>query len=274
MASYTPLEFLVGDRAPDDARRLRLEGYVLEPSGPAAGIIIFSPGFTEPAGHCRGLLDPLADGFRVVAYSNRGHGSSEGVLSPAAAVRDLETVIGHPAVGGRPVLLGHSFGGYATGCASSRAAGCYWIAPFLSPSFAGPFQRAGLWLLQHMGLLVGLADRLVDRSGICRSYGILADRPLAAARGLAAVRPPQVGVPHAYVVPGRDEVLPPGPVARELAVRYPAAEDHSAVARELGHCLNRGFRDFRPFCRPEPGKDTAAIAERIARFSTKCLKSP
>lgn len=271
MATYASMEFRVGERAPDDARKLRLEGFALEPSGPAQGTVLFSPGFTEPAGHCRGLLDPLADGFRVVAYSNRGHGRSEGVLAPDAAVRDLTTILAE--VGGRPVLLGHSFGCYVTGRVSAASSGCYWITPYLGPSFLGLAQRIGLWLLGHGGPLVRLADDAIDRSGALRALGIPMTRVLASAAGLAQARPVPIGVPLAYLIPGRDEVVPPETSRRQLAEHYPAAEDHSHLAPELNHCLNLGFRDFRPFCKSEPGKDTQSIADAIARFSTKALKS-
>jgi pimeloyl-ACP methyl ester carboxylesterase len=274
MARPERLTFTVGERAPDDARRLSLDGYVLEPRGRSPGTIVFSPGFTEPAEHCTHLLEPLGDGFRVVAYSNRGHGRSQGVLEPRAAVHDLDAVLDEPVVGSRPVLLGHSFWCYVTGSLSSRAAGCYWLAPYLGPSFAGPLQRAGLWLLQHAGGLVGMADRLIDRTGIIRAFGILLDHPLTAARGLAEVTPVPVAVPLAYSVPGRDEVLSAPDTVRALAEQYPAAEDHSAPVKNLNHCFNLGYRDFTALCRPEQGKQSAALTGAIAGFSSKALKRP
>ncbi len=55
----------------------------------------------------------LRDGFRVIAYDQRGHGDSAGVVGPMTigrAVRDLENVAS--ALGETPyALLGHSWGG-------------------------------------------------------------------------------------------------------------------------------------------------------------------
>jgi hypothetical protein len=89
---------------------------------------------------------------------------------------------------------------------------------------------------------------------------------------LADVRPAPVSVLLAYIVPGRDEVIPPARSRALVKERYPGAEDHSELARTLNHCLNCNYRDFRPLCKPENGKDTNAIIESIARFSSERFK--
>lgn len=77
--------------------------------------IVLSHGWTCCIEFWRPQINALAGEFRVIAYDQRGHGSSElgrAKLSPAVLADDLSAVLGATlAPGERAVLVGHSMGG-------------------------------------------------------------------------------------------------------------------------------------------------------------------
>lgn len=142
---------------------ISLDRQVFEPTHPA-GTIIFAPGFG--AGNLDfydEFLTGVADrGFRVVTFSYRGAGSSQGSFNSAASVNDLETIVRQVKGEDKVALMAHSLGAAYTVKAAQEipnsVSSVYLFNPCLSPSFLpiiAPLPtptpvRPGLWVLYFL----------------------------------------------------------------------------------------------------------------------------
>jgi pimeloyl-ACP methyl ester carboxylesterase len=119
---------------PTGARALRLAtargvfaAHEALPAGDPQGTAVLVPGYTGSKEDFIALLEPLRRaGFRVVAYDQRGQYQTSGPKhdeSPYALDElALDLLAVTEAVGGRPHLLGHSFGGFVAREAVLRSA--------------------------------------------------------------------------------------------------------------------------------------------------------
>jgi pimeloyl-ACP methyl ester carboxylesterase len=101
-------------RGPVPTARGEFAAWVLDPDDPPMGTALLVPGFTGSKEDFVAVLGPLAaDGWRVVAYDQRGQHETPGTSAPytlASFAADAAALIRATAIG--PVhLLGHSFGG-------------------------------------------------------------------------------------------------------------------------------------------------------------------
>ncbi|MFZ2987448.1 alpha/beta hydrolase [Ideonella sp.] len=148
---------------------LSLQLRTWDAAGPPRGQVLIVHGLGEHAGRYAALASALAnEGWRVSAYDQRGHGSSQGPRGVIAAddslLSDLALVIDQvrSAGGGPLVLLGHSLGGLEVG---------RFVAEILQPRpapwsrfveglvMSSPALDAGMSLVQRA--LVSVASTLV-----------------------------------------------------------------------------------------------------------------
>lgn len=93
-----------------------LEGLRVETKG-AGRPLVFSHGFASSSATWVAVAEALAEDFLVIVWDMRGHGESPalaGDYSRDDALADLRSIVGLALTkgDGRPVLVGHSFGGY------------------------------------------------------------------------------------------------------------------------------------------------------------------
>jgi len=107
-----------------DGTRLHVEEYG-RPGGPA---VVLSHGWTCSTLFWAPVVRALADGHRVIAYDQRGHGRSDrpvtrGGYGSGLLADDLQAVVEATVPAGRrAVLVGHSMGGMTIMAAAGRAA--------------------------------------------------------------------------------------------------------------------------------------------------------
>ncbi len=220
-----------------------LQGRVWNPPAgtEVVGRIVVVHGFSEHAGRYDGLAGVLsAAGYRIVAYDQRGHGSSSGrrgvmhdfgeFVDDLIAVHDWTlTEVEAP---GAPILFGHSFGGLVSLRAlQTRAAP--WQAAILSAPWLATALEVPLWKRLATPVLARVAPRLTLANEIrperltrdpafARAY---LDDPLvhhrvsaglvskvAEAQRMALVEQLPEGLPLLVLLPGDDRVTDVGPV--------------------------------------------------------------
>ena len=156
--------------------------YVL--AGPAAGLsakgsVLVIHGYAEHGGRYLELIEALVvRGYLVAALDLRGHGLSEGFRGHCDAFDDylldvdvlLEELARDPAWSGsgKPVLLGHSFGGliafHSALANPGRARGIFLSSPFFGIKLAVPVvKRAAARLLSRIVPTFGLPSGLSGR---------------------------------------------------------------------------------------------------------------
>jgi alpha-beta hydrolase superfamily lysophospholipase len=161
-----------------------LHYFVQGPSseGEAKGAVLIVHGYAEHGARYHEVADALAArGYRVAAVDLRGHGLSEGARGHTERfgdyLRDIddlfETLAKDPAWSslGKPVLLGHSFGGlisFLYGLANpGRCRGTFLSSPFFGIKLAVPAVKRGAAqilsrLVPTFGLPSGLSGRDVS----------------------------------------------------------------------------------------------------------------
>lgn len=168
-----------------------LHYFVQAPTGEAKGAVLVVHGYAEHGGRYHEVADALAErGYRVAVLDLRGHGLSEGARGHTERfgdyLRDLDDLLEELAKDdawkalGKPVLLGHSFGGLISfhyGLANpGRARGTFLSSPFFGIKLAVPAVKRGAArvlsrLIPTFGLPSGLSGRDVSHDpAIIKSY--------------------------------------------------------------------------------------------------------
>ncbi len=202
-------------------------------TGPA---VIFSHGIGDTHTVWRHQVGPIAEaGHESVAYDLRGHGASprpddESAYSREIAVADLSALVdlAARAIGPRPVLVGHSLGGYLSLMLAitqpGRVRGLVLVAA--GPGFRDPEARAK-WN--------GSMDRLVARLGLPGPVARLAHMH----DDLVISRLAEVDVPVLLLVGGEDVRFLPG--VQVLAAKIPGAR--LEVLEGAGHAVHEDRAD-------------------------------
>ncbi|MBI4451281.1 alpha/beta fold hydrolase [Candidatus Woesearchaeota archaeon] len=274
----------VGKQGVNDSDKIRLDSFIWESSKPTKGTIVISSGIATSWRAYEEFAESLfhvAEHYRVVAFSMRGHGDSNGCFSPALAPVDLEGVVAEqkPPIG----IFGHSVGAtFAAQTASknSLVAGLYLACPFLGPTGITFGRRLALTAMRAVSLVPGpafVADALLHYTGASQWFSWYSRRPLRDLGSLATVQPSKASCATAYAVSDADESLGANHLDHYEALRdklnelYPQASEHSAHIAGLNHCLNPVPRDYYPFCKTEGNKKRKHIIESVAGFFQQAL---
>lgn len=277
MVNRTKHAFYVGERSPDDKRKIRLSGYILEPKHPK-GTVYFLQGFS---GRYEAYTDPflssIAEEFRVITYNHRGHNGSGGRFDAKRGIADWEEIIENnkePAF-----LLAHSCGaGLALGIDSGKVKKAYLLEPVLSSRMLPLWMHLGVNILKYAYVLPGLLselDRYLEVYDVPQKVDLPVQNLAQNLVGIACLEPKKYSKPLAFTISDKDPALDTvSKRHRRVALverfmnMYPQANNKSNLVDGLNHCLN--LEENVPFLRKEDGKDSERIIEDIIDFYMKC----
>lgn len=272
MVNQTKHVFYVGERAPDDSRKIALEGFIVSPGRFSKGDILFLQGFSGKYEDYMHLLLPLGEEHRVITYNYRGHSSNKQRFNDKAVLSDIEQVLDTIPREGN--ILAHSYGAnLAARLASDKADRIYCIAPLFNPKmFAGKF-RFGINAAKLAGYVPGIlkvSDLFLDKTGLSGRLGFNNSAPLQSLRELAKISEKKCSKKMAFALSDNDSLFGTQNPGRYMLLldkileSYPQAKDRSELVRGLNHCLN--LQGLVPFLKQEPGKDSNKIIEDIIDF--------
>lgn len=236
--------------------------------------VIFAPGITSHVRDYQPLLEPLAEELRVLAFNLPGHGKSTGLYEPgslASCVADLVAAERRDVV-----CAGHSLGGgiAAAACRELPAVcGAYLLNPYVGQACV---TDAGYGAM----LATRVASRVFGRGAdaLARLFvkGFNNVRPVRDYAALWRIQSESLMTdkPVSYLLAEKDEIMVGDNPYRYDFVRsmlcklFPRGYDRSFLARGLNHCLNTGQKDWAPFLKPEPGKDSDALLTNMRDFCT------
>ena len=273
MVNQTKHIFYVGDRAPDDSKKVKLEGCIVSSRRRSKSDILFLQGFSGKHEDYMHLLLPLGEEFRVITYNYRGHGGSEGRFTNESALRDIGQIL--ESIPREGNILAHSYASFATGLKSDKIQRAYLLEPYLNPNTLPIAYRLGVKacsLASVIPVILPGIDAVLDASSIPAIFGFNNKRPLQSFAELDKVSAQDFEKPLAFTLADQDELFAiPHPekylrVIDAIQKRYPHAKNRSELVRGLNHCLNLTPGDFAPFLKPEQGKDSKKIIEDIINF--------
>lgn len=274
MVNQTKHIFYVGERAPDDSRKIALEGFIVSPGRFSKGDILFLQGFSGRHEDYMNLLLPLGEEHRVITYNYRGHGSSKGRFRNKFALQDMMQVLDTIPKEGN--ILAHSYGAnLAAGMSSDKVDRIYCIEPLFNKQMICAGFRLGIDAAKAAGyipVILGLPDYFLGKTGIAKRLGFNNSEPLQSLRELAKISEKKCSKKMAFALSDKDSLFGTQNPGKYMALidriikSYPQAKDRSELVRGLNHCLNLAPDDFKPFLKPEAGKNSDRIIEDIVNF--------
>jgi len=276
MVNQTKHVFYVGERAPDDSKKIKLDGYIIDPKK-AKGTVFFLQGFSgRYDDYLEHFLFPIGEEFHVVTYNHRGHSGSQGKFNAKRGAEDWKEIT--ESMGREPAyLLGHSYGAnLATRLESDKIQSTYCLTPLFDLQMLPFLHRLSINILNTAGYIPGLLQTIdygIESAGIAEKAGCPNNCPLQSFAQLAKLKETTSDKPMAFALADIDEVLGTRDntarylhLVNRIKARYPQAKNRSELVRGLNHCLNLTKNDFTPFLKPEKGKDSNRIIEDIINF--------
>lgn len=253
------------------------------------GAIYFVHGLSARWSDYRKLLHPLSSSFDVLAYDQRGHGSSPGVYSPKKAADDLEAILEREEVS--PVgLLGHSIGCRTAVEVAKRFEakgkplnGVYLLQPYLGVDSFGNINKKLFKAASVLYPFLSPVDLLLTMMPfVRRPLGLNQVFPLYTSGAVSRVNSSDcegLRTPAGYMLADNDGLLGTSNQKHYFACMdrlrglfswqkgfsgFPIPWDESNAAMGLNHCFN--YKGDRPFLKDEVGKDANKIIGNISGF--------
>lgn len=213
--------------------------------------IIMSSGICMTHRDYRKILEPLAETVRVLAYSYRGHGGSNGFFDNTAVAADLAELARK--FSGPVFLAGHSAGSGVSAGVTEGVAGHIFFCPYLNKNYLGRIQQLGLRSIEFLRSPVGVFDYLSHITGIANFAGFQNSRPLGdlVEVGKMSLCRSVTKIPALWMIPDKDEILgtwnQPGHIEKirnHLGSVYPNGVDRSDLLTGLNHMFNTRVGDL------------------------------
>ena len=263
----TPITFTASDTS-------ILQGCTYQPSRPTQGTVLFMVGWSGHYKDYDSILAPLSESYNVFAFNTRDHGESQGRFTKENCTRDVIELCIHYR-NKKTALMGHSISSIFMIEAASIARSVILMNPYLGKETLNPVLGTTLSLLSSQNKATAVTDTLLGK--IVPTVGKLHVRhPLSTAGTIYTIATEQrIAQPILTFIANKDMTYGTNNQKRyariverckELSL---VVEDASELVQGLNHCFN--YRGLSPFMKPEKGKNTTQIIERMYDFLGRTL---
>ena len=238
----------------------------------------------------KSLLIPLSEKYNVLAYDQRGHGSSPGIYTPERAASDLEKII-ECEEGNLVGLVGHSVGCRTVVEVAKRFEdkgkplnGVYLLQPCLGADYFGAFRKNLFKTASTLYPLLSPLDLFLTAVPfVRRALGMHQVFPLYTVGAISKSKSEDINrmrTPAGYILADKDPLLGTTdykhylyllrilddlfPVNKFLVSGKIEPWNESFAAIGLNHCFNYGGQT--PFLKDEPNKKSNLIVDCVSTF--------